>query len=324
MTQMMPIGDSVLEWLLDHGDPSVRYRTLTELLGRRLTTREAAAARSRIADSAAAVFEPIAADGSWHYPYREQRSRYLKFITASLSYTAELGLDSDDRRVARAVEHLFALQQEDGDFFGHYSCYNGLILRTLNRLGFGDDHCAARLRALLLNSIRHDGGFRCDMRPKRGPTADSLHKSCFKGSLKALLAFAEDPELRATEECSLLAQYFLRRHVCFRTNDLKTPVVPAMLQLAFPITYHFGLLEALYALSALGYGRRPEMDEAWSLLAQRQRPDGRFALERSVNWPHLRTSPRGQPSKWVTFYAYLALKHRGLETPAAAPKGVPA
>jgi len=319
MSQVVPIRDSVLDWLLGDDHPSVRFRTLTELLGRRLTPREAAAAKLRIADSvaAAALFGPMAADGSWQYPYRNQLNRYLKFVTASLSYAAELGLGRGDPRVARAVEHLFTLQQEDGDFFRHYSCYNGLILRTLNRLGCGDDRRTARLRALLLNSIRHDGGCHCDLRPRRGRAASSPHKSCIKGSLKALLAFAEDPELCATEECSRLAQYFLRRHVCFRTDDRTRPVVPALLQLAFPITYHPGLLEALYPLSALGHGRRPEMDEAWSLLAQRQRPDGRFVLERSVNWPHLRTSPRGRPSKWVTFYAYLALKHRGIETPAA-------
>ena len=308
----MQVTDSALDWLLEDDSPSVRYRALTELLGRRAGAREPSIAKMASPDSAAvaAAFGPMAADGSWQYAYRDQPNRYLKFVTASLSYAAELDLDSGDRRAARAVEHLLSLQQEDGDFFRHYSCYNGLILRTLNRLGFGDDRRTARLRELLLNSIRHDGGFHCDMRPKRGHNASPPHKSCIKGSLKALLAFAEDPELKGTEECELLAQYFLTRHICFRSDDLSTPVVPQLLQLSFPIIYRPGLLEALYAMSALGYGRRPEMDKAWSSLARRQRPDGRFALEGSVNWPHLRTTPRGQPSKWITFYAYLALKHR--------------
>lgn len=308
----MQVTHSALDWLLDDDDPSLRYRTLTELLGRRPTAREPSVTRMAIPDSSAvaAAFGPMAADGSWQYAHRDQPNRYLKFVTASLSYAAELGLDSGDRRASRAVEHLLSLQQEDGDFFRHYSCYNGLILRTLNRLGWSEDRRTARLRGLLLNSIRHDGGFHCDMRPRRGRDAIPPYKSCIKGSLKALLAFAEDPELRGTEECEMLAQYFLRRHICFRTDDLSTPVVPQLLGLSFPITYRPGLVEALYAMSALGYGRRPEMGKAWSSLARRQRPDGRFALEASVNWPHLRTAPRGRPSKWITFYACLALKHR--------------
>ncbi len=314
----MQVSDSALDWLLEDDDPSVRYRTLTELLGRGATEREPAAARMAIPDSpaVAAALEPLAADGSWQYAHRDQPNRYLKFVTASLSYIAELGLDRDDPRASSAVEHLFSLQQEDGDFFRHYSCYNGLILRTLNRLGFRDDRRTARLRELLLNSIRHDGGFHCDMRPKRGRDASPPHKSCIKGSLKALLAFAEDPELRGTEECEMVAGYFLRRHVCFRTDDLSTPVVPQLLQLSFPIIYRPGLVEALYAMSALGYGRRPEMDRAWASLAGRQRPDGRFALEASVNWPHLRTTPRGHANKWITLYACLALKHRERRTAA--------
>ncbi len=314
----MQVSDSALDWLLEDDDPSVRYRTLTELLGRGATEREPAAARMAIPDSpaVAAALEPLAADGSWQYAHRDQPNRYLKFVTASLSYIAELGLDRDDPRASSAVEHLFSLQQEDGDFFRHYSCYNGLILRTLNRLGFRDDRRTARLRELLLNSIRHDGGFHCDIRPKRGRDASPPYKSCIKGSLKALLAFAEDPELRGTEECEMVAGYFLRRHVCFRTDDLSTPVVPQLLQLSFPIIYRPGLVEALYAMSALGYGRRPAMDRAWASLAGRQRPDGRFALEASVNWPHLRTTPRGHANKWITLYACLALKHRERRTAA--------
>jgi len=308
----MRVTQYALDWLLEDQDPSVRYRTLTELLGRGATAREASAARLAIPDSPAvsAVFEPMAADGSWRYGYRDQPNRYLQFVTASLSYIAELGLDASDGRAAAAVEHLLSLQKADGDFFRHYSCYNGLILRTLNRLGFGEDRRAGRLRALLLNSIRHDGGFHCDMRPRRGRNASPPHKSCIKGSLKALLAFAEDPELRGTAECELLAQYFLRRHVFCRTDDLSVPVIPQLLRLSFPILYRAGLVEAVYAMCTLGHGRRPEMGKAWASLAQRQLPDGRFPLEGSVNWPHLRTTPRGQPSKWITFYAYLALKHR--------------
>jgi hypothetical protein len=312
MSEALRITDAVLDWLLEAEDPSVRYRTLTELLDRSPGDAEARRARSRIPNSPAvvALFAPMAADGSWQYPYRDQPNRYFKFMTASLGYAAELGLESGDKRVRRAVEHLLSLQQEDGDFHRHYSCYNGLILRTLNRLGFGSGERTVRLRRLLLRSIRHDGGFHCDLHVRRAPGASTPHKSCVKGSLKALLAFAEDDELRQTRECVRLAAYFLKRHVCFRTYDLRAPVVKGITQLAFPITYKPGLIEAVYAMARLGHGRRPEMSDAWSLLAGMRREDGRFPLQSTCRWPHLRRVPRGRPSKWLTLYACLASKYR--------------
>jgi hypothetical protein len=317
------ITDAVLGWLVEEENPSVRYRTLSELLDRSPGDAEVRGSKSRIPDSpaVAALFAPTAPDGSWQYPYRDQRNRYFKFMTASLSHAAELGLERGDERVCRAVEHLFSFQKKDGDFHRHYSCYNGLILRALNRLGFGRDKRTVRLRQLLCNSIRHDGGFHCDLRVRRRAGATGPHKSCIKGSLKALLAFAEDDELCHTRECDRLAAYFLKRHVLFRTSALRTPVVRGLTQLAFPITYHPSLIEAVYAMARLGYGRHPEMGDAWSLLAERQCEDGRFPLQKACRWPHLRTVPRGRPSKWLTLYVRLAWKHQEKATAVGSPAG---
>ena len=307
----METKPETLEWLLEGDDVSVRYRTLSELLNRRPNDGELREAKAAIPSSAAAtrLFEAMLPDGSWDYAYRHKASRYLFFVMTSLSWAAELGLDGNDERVSRAVRHLFSLQSEDGDFNRHYSCYNGLILRTLNRLGFGRDPHTALLRRLLKGSARHDGGFHCDIRPRRRANA-SAHKSCIRGSFVALLAFAEDKALRKSTQCKRLVDYFMRRHVFFRTDDLTEPVLDQTLQLSFPFTYKPGLAEAVYALSTMGYGNRKEMKEAWSLLASKRDRDGRLPLERSVVWPHIRHTPRGRPSKWLTLYACLAEKAR--------------
>jgi hypothetical protein len=192
-------------------------------------------------------------DGSWEYGYPHKVNGYFKYLSATLSYAGELGLGASDERVARAVEHLLSMQKDDGDFFRHYSCYNGLLLRSLNRLGFGSDERTCRLRKLVLESIRHDGGSHCDLRPRRGRDAATPHKSCMKGSLKTLLAFSEDRELSKTDECGRLAEYFLKRRLLFRTDAPDVPIIRE-LKPSFPITYHPGLVEPLYALSLLGYG----------------------------------------------------------------------
>lgn len=220
MGQGLQIEPRVVDWLPEEDDPAVRYRTLVGVLGRGADDAQVLAAQAGIASSPAArtVLAQLADDGSSRYDHPEQPSRYLSYAADSLSYLADLGLGRSQAQVARAVEHLLGLQREDGDFFKHYSCLNGLILRTLTMLGYGEDERVVRLRELLRRSVRHDGGTHCDMRPRSGRHAASPHKSCIRGSLKALLACADDPALSGAPECERLAQYFLRRHVCFRSG----------------------------------------------------------------------------------------------------------
>lgn len=310
----METKPEILEWLLEPHDVSVRYRTLLELLDRGPDDGELREAKAMIPGSSEAthLFTALLPDGSWDYGNPHPSGSYMKSATASLSWAAELGLDRDDERVTRAVRHLFSLQSEDGDFHRHYSCIDGLILRTLNRLGFGRDRHTVLLRELLMGSARHDGGFHCDMRPRRKENV-SAHKSCIKGSLVTLLAFSEDKALRKSELCKQLVAYFIRRHVLFRTDDLTKPVLTIRLhpgQLSFPFTHIPGLVEAVYALSSLGQGNRTEMKEAWSLLVSKRDDDGRLPLERSVRGPRISVTPRGRPNKWLTLYACLAEKAR--------------
>jgi len=308
----MVISEENLSWLLEESDPSVRYRTLTELMGVEEHEDQVCRTRAMIPRSAAVelLFSTMEPDGSWRYPYRDQINRYLKYLSATVSYAAELGLDASDTRVTRAVDHLFSMQKEDGDFHRHYSCYNGLLLRALNRLGFADAEPTCLLRRLVLNTVRHDGGSHCDLRPRRGRKSSTPHKSCIKGSLKVLLAFSEDSELSQREECNRLAEYFLKRRLIFRTDAPDVPVVRELTKLSFPITYHPALIEPLYAISLLGRGERPETNEAWRTVLSKADDDGRLPLEKTLNWAHLRCGVRGRPSKWLTLYAGIVEKHR--------------
>ena len=46
----MDVKDPAINWLLESGDPSIRYLTLTELLGRPSDSREVLAAKKKIPD----------------------------------------------------------------------------------------------------------------------------------------------------------------------------------------------------------------------------------------------------------------------------------
>lgn len=193
----MILTEHNLGWLLEDAEPSVQFRTLTEPLGPDTSDPRVRTARDRIPGSApvSQLFSALRQVGSWRYAHRDHGNRCFKVLYASLSCAAELGLHAEDGRVARSVAHLFSMQMEDGDFHRRYSCYNGLLLRALNRLGFAEADPACLLRQLPRGSIRHDGGSICDLRPRRGRSAPTPHRCCITGSLKSLLAFSEDAEL---------------------------------------------------------------------------------------------------------------------------------
>ena len=108
------IADSIRDWLLEPEDASVRYRTLTELLGASPTDPAALAARGSILTSAPVVrlFEAMHPDGYWLQ--RNPRTgrvvgdgaEYGSFATTHfcLAYLAELGLDRNHPQVALAAE----------------------------------------------------------------------------------------------------------------------------------------------------------------------------------------------------------------------------
>jgi hypothetical protein len=77
----------------------------------------------------------------------------------------------------------------------------------------------------------------------------------------------------------------------------------------FPFGIDGSLLEPLYALSRMGHVDNARLQEAWAQPDGRRDPGGRYILDWHPQG-YFRPGPKGNPSKWVTLYAYLALKHR--------------
>lgn len=112
-----------IEWLLEPENPSVRYRTLVELLDRG-GSEEALEAKRAIAASSPVLklLQAMHPDGYWlqKNPRTGQTlgdgAEYGCFGTTHfcLSYCAELGLDRTHPLVAKAAERYLSLQGEDG------------------------------------------------------------------------------------------------------------------------------------------------------------------------------------------------------------------
>ncbi len=311
-------NSSVIDWLLEEENPSLRYRTLTELLDENPQKRSLAPVRAAIARSPAvtAIVDKMHPEGYWLQTNPRNGEvtgdgvAYGAFATTHfcLAYLAELGLTRDHPAVALAADRYLNLQAEDGDFWNHYSCLFGLNIRTFIMLGYREDPRVQKTIELMLRTERSDGGYLCDMHEGKYKTKPT--KSCIRGAVKALLAFSELPELWDHPRCEQLVEYFMRREGLYRMDKPQLPVHKDMVSVYFPITWRASLVELLLAMSRMGLGRRRKLSRAWQVLNEKKDPSGRYILDWNPVQAPLKPGKRGAPNKWITFYALLALKLR--------------
>jgi hypothetical protein len=316
----MEINVNVLNWLLEEENPSVRYRTLTELLGRPPNGPEVVQAREQIPSSAAVtnILDRMHPDGYWLWKNTSKGRlvgdgvEYSDFGTTHfcLAYLSELGMTGEHPQVHKAANRYLDLQQGDGDFLRHFSCLYAYNIRTFIRLGYRDDPRVQKTIDLMLKTERPDGGYLCDIHEGKYKTKSV--KSCVRGSVKALLAFAELPEYRDHPRCKDLVDYFLRRDCLFRTGDPTKPINNDVITTRFPITWRAGMIEILYALSKMGYGSRKEVARAWELMEKKKDSQGRYILDWTPSQVRklFKVGKRNEPNKWVTLYALLTIRTR--------------
>lgn len=313
----------IIDWLLEADEPSVRYRTLTELLDRAADEAEVTSARNAIAESADAqrIFKKMHPDGYWLQRKSSTKEwigdgvEYGSFATTHfvLSYLSELGFTVEDARVAQAADRYLDLQQADGDFWLHISCLYSYNIRTFIRLGLRDDARVQRTIDLMLDTERADGGYLCDMH--EGKYKTRTVKSCVRGSAKALMAFAELPEYREHPRCLALAEYFLERGGAFKNGKPDEPVSDDAVRTSYPIIWRTSITEILYGLAKMGYGQDARLARAWETLEKKRNSQGRYCMDWTTSSALLKAGKPGEANKWITLYALLAQKYR-VEQPA--------
>lgn len=306
----------VISWLLEPENPAVRYRTLIELLDHHESQDSLEVLKREIAESKPVrkLLDTMHPDGYWlqKNPRTGQwighDVEYGSFGTTHfcLNYCAELGLDRSNPRVAKAAERYLDLQKDDGDWYEHLSCLYAYNIRTFLLLGYRQDKRVQRAIDLMLGARRPDGGYLCDMHEKAGGKPP---KSCIRGSVKALMAFAELPEYWHHERCRHLVDYFLNRNGIYRSQDKTTPANSDMQSLSFPITWRADTWQVLLALSKMGYGRDERLAQAWDLMDRKRDTEGRYRLDWTPALCPWKIGKRGEPNKWVTLYCLLGKKY---------------
>lgn len=308
---------NAIEWLLASEDPSIRYRTLVELMGANKNDEELQDLKKKIEMSASAksLMSKMHPEGYWLQKNPQsgkvlgQDVEYGSFATTHfcLSYLAEMGMDRSNATVELAANRYLDLQKEDGDWWLHLSCLYAYNIRTFILLGYREDARVQRAIDLMLATRRKDGGYLCDPHEKEGR---KLEKSCVRGSVKALLAFSELPEYWNHERCLQLVDYFLKRHGLYKNNHLDEFVNKDMANQTFPIIWRTNAWEVLYALGKMGYGGDSRLERAWEVLASTKDALGRVKLDWTPTGCPWKIGKRGEPNEWLTFYTLLAEKYR--------------
>ena len=316
----MEVKSDVNRWLLEDDDSSVQLRALRELLDVGEDMPEVIRAKSAIPQSTAvcSLMDIMHPDGYWLQINPRTKITfgdgvmYGSFATTHfcLAYLAELGLDRTYPQVEKAADRYLNLQMPDGDWLGHYSCLYGYNIRTFIRMGYQDDERVTRAIELMLHTIREDGGYLCDIHEGKFKTKSV--KSCIRGSVKCLLAFAELPEYWDHPRCKQLVDYFLRRGGIYQSNHPGIYVNQDMQRFSFPIIWRANLWEVLYALSKMGYGNDERLQPAWKALDDGADETGRYRLDWTPTACPWKVGQCGEVNKWITLYVLLARKYKAI------------
>jgi hypothetical protein len=332
-------NDQVLDWLLESENPSVRYWTLVDLLGRPNEDPEVLAAQRDIMHSAPVTLILARQNPGGWWGKAEDFYIHAKYkgTVWNLILLAELGAglagtgcwrDPADERIRRALSFILETSQdaasagfsartkygEGADRSLVIPCLTGNMLWCLVRFGWLEDPRVQQGLSCITTYQRFDDGIKNAPQGWPYSVSDKCwgRHTCHLGVVKALKALSEVPPDRRTPPMQATiengAEFLLRHHIYRKSHDLSQVAMPEWLSLGFPRFWDSDILEILGILTRLGY-RDERMNEALEILSAKQDGEGHWGLESSWNGRMLvRVEKEGEPSKWITLKALCCLK----------------
>jgi hypothetical protein len=333
---------NALPWLLEKGEPGVRYLALRDLVGLAQDDPDLKAARSAAHTQGpiAAILARMAPDGFWAEAGPGYLPKYRSTVW-SLSLLAQLGAAAaEDGRIARAcsyvLEHALTKNGQfsaSGTPSGTCDCLQGNLCWALGELGCQDPRLE-QAYAWMARSLTGEGVAPAEEKDavlryyggKCGPDfacGANNRLPCAWGAAKVMLAFSRLP----AEQRTPLIDSAIRRGIDFLFSvDPVSAAYPSgysekpsqnWWKFGFPVFYVTDLLQIAEALAGLGYGqdaplpqdRRAAMADLLTLVRDKQDAQGRWALEydyEGKTWVDF--GPKKQPNKWVTLRALRVLK----------------
>ncbi len=302
-------------WLLTIADPTIRYKTLHELLEKPWNDPEVQKAWVMIP-----AYPPLAAllasqksGGYWVHPdYYIPKHRSTFWV---LGILADLGLSKENDQIRRGIHFMFTRQHPDGGFCRQRRvsgkglvqdgptepCTQARIVRFLLQTGYRRDPRTRQAMNWLLAAQRPDAMWLCPQARGRG---------CFRATLDFLRAAAQDPETSSSPAAVQAAQAVAnllmepkmgRYHVGYEWSTLTYPY------------FGYSLIGALEALAHYGFTpASPKIARSIEYLLSRRLPDGTWPLDAPAGGCPLDFGEPGKPNPWLTLEALLALKRLGI------------
>ena len=320
-----------ITWLLEDNNPSVKYFTLIDILGKAENDPEVRKTKEEIMQKG--VVSKILAkqkeEGYWEEAEKFYTAKY-KGTVWQILILAELGADGKDCRIKKACEFLLEYSQDresngfsiwvsaktgGGRSSGVIPCLTGNLVYSLIRLGYLQDVRVQKSINWITTYHRFDDGI--NERPKGGPFDRFVmcwgKHSCHMGVVKTVKALAEIPITQRNKEVKNTieegVEYLLKHHIYKKSHDLSKISKPGWLRLGFPLMYQDDILEILGILTQLGYHDK-RMQEAIDRLILKQDNQGKWKLESTFNGRfQTNIEQKGKPSKWITLNALKVLKN---------------
>ncbi len=332
----MPWQDAI-PWLLEPGEPGVRYLALRDLLDLPQDDPELSAARQAAhrAGPIAEILQAMDPSGFWAEPGPGYYPKYRSSIW-SLILLAQLGASiQEDERIRRATGYILdqgltthGQFSASGAPSGTADCMQGNLCWALTELGCDDPRLDLAYE-WMARSVTGEGIAPLEDRQapiryyagKCGPlfACGSNNKlPCAWGAVKVMLAFASLPEERLTP---LIARAIQAGLDFFFSVDPATAGYPcgysskpsgSWWKFGFPVFYITDVLQIAEALAGLGCGADPRLANLLELIRAKQDAQGRWSLEYDYSgktWVDFGEKKQANP--WVTLRALRVLKRVG-------------
>jgi len=318
---------SVLEWLLEQDNPSVRFWTLQQLLDYPVNSSEVLNAQDMIMESHTVkeILRNQEQEGYWVHEEDMYLPKY-KATTHQLLILSEHGCRRTSD-IDKALEQVFRFQRRSGHFLtkipktekGRASkitdgcCLDGNVLNYMIRFDYLEDSRVQYLVDFLVDDhIGDDAGWKCRAFPINPDAVFPVN--CYMGAVKVLKAFSLISESDRTDavrqiikrEVENILENRIYRYL--RNSDGSRKDKAGWKRFGFPLFYQSDLLEVLEVLARLGI-RDSRMEDSIRYVESLQRKDGKWILKDSFNgkmWVDI--DEKKKPSKWITLKALYVLK----------------
>jgi hypothetical protein len=313
------MNKEIINWLLEEKEPSIRYRTLTELLDYPYDNKEVISAKEKVTNckNVERIFSRTNDKNIFpHKPEYFGNWTTFNYLTALV----ELGITREDKRIWPIIDWILTPGDDKQEYFvqkelGYAylldtnnlgSCRQVSFLCTLVRLGYLDDPRVKKLIEAFMEKSRFDGGYLCKWKKSRHEGKEP--KSCYIATVPALMLYSVLPKsYRKGKKYNGLINYFKSRNIIYSKIEPEKMICQPQFSFNFSLPQ---ILMVAYSMGKLGMGNIPEMEGVWEILESKPTVDGKYILEYEETKKAILMDKKGQPNKWITFYMLLAQKYK--------------